>query len=104
VRVHDSNLGHLSEGTLRAMTDKGFAGTLADGEKIVLHHNQQNAKGFIVEMPYSRHKIGNVFQHPNGSTPGMGIGDLEREVFDDWREAYWKARAREELLRRGIVP
>jgi hypothetical protein len=60
--------------------------------------------GFIVEMPYSQHKIGNVLQHPFGNTPGMGIGDLEREVFDDWREAYWKARAREELLRRWLVP
>ncbi len=67
------DLSHMSDSTLEAMAQRGFAGKTADGESIVLHHHQQNPDGFIVELPTSKHSIGNVNQHLHGNTKGMGL-------------------------------
>lgn len=96
------DLSHISEGTLKAMAKRGFAATDAQGQPIVLHHLEQNAAGPLVEMPANRHRIGNPRQHPLGNTPGVGLTPAERAAFNAWRVEYWKARALEELARRGI--
>lgn len=91
----------MSDSTLEAMAKRGFAGKTADGESIVFHHHQQNPDGFIVELPASKHSIGNVNQHPYGNAKGMGLTAEQRTAFDTWRVDYWKARARAELQRRA---
>ena len=61
------DLSHLSEGTLKAMVDYGFAAKDVYGNKLVLHHHQQNPRGPIIEMPSQNHSIGNPRQHPFGN-------------------------------------
>ncbi|MGH7857283.1 MAG: RHS repeat domain-containing protein, partial [Candidatus Binatia bacterium] len=95
------DLSHVDESTLRAMSEYGFSATDRHGNKLILHHLDQNPAGPVVEMPAMRHSIGNRVQHPLGNTPGAGLSPSEREAFDQWRVEYWKARAREELGRRG---
>ncbi len=98
------NLSHVDESTLRAMSKKGFAAKDVNGNTLHLHHLEQNPAGPIVEIPDFRHKIGNEIQHPFGNTPGVGLSAEQRAVFDAWRLGYWKARADEELTRRGLAP
>jgi RHS repeat-associated protein len=95
------DLGHVDDATLRAMADKGFAARTVNGDKIVLHHHQQNPAGFIVEVPAPNHSIGNVRQHPFGNTAGAGLSAEQRAAFDTWRGDYWRMRAQEELSRRA---
>jgi len=95
------NLSHVDDATLRAMADKGFAARTVNGDKIVLHHHQQNPAGFIVEVPAPNHSIGNVRQHPFGNTAGAGLSAEQRAAFDSWRGDYWRMRAQEELARRA---
>src|SRR5262249_9125492 len=96
------DLSHLSDGTLRAMENRGFAATDINGEPLVLHHLYQSPDGPLVEIPASQHNIGNDIQHPYGNTAGMGLTAEERAAFNEWRTDYWKARATEELVRRGL--
>lgn len=107
------DLGHLSEsevtGIWHANNNKiekgrgyGLSPKDVNGETIVLHHHRQQVGGPIIEMPSSRHKIGNKAQHPNGSSKGGGIGDAAREQFDDWRAEYWRHRAELEMRKRGM--
>lgn len=98
------DMSHIDESTLRTMKKDGFAATTKNGDKIDLHHLNQNPNGPLVEIPRPNHKISNPRQHPNGNTPGGGLTDAQRAEFDAWRESYWKARATEELMRRGINP
>ena len=98
------DLSHVDESTLRQMKKDGFAATTKNGDKIDLHHLDQNPNGPLVEIPRPNHKISNRTQHPNGNTPGGGLTEAQREVHDAWRESYWKARAAEEMMRRGINP
>jgi len=100
------DLSHMSEGTLKVMEEEGFAGStrggrLSGSEKIVLHHQKQNPNGPIIELPASKHKLGNKKQHPFGNKKGAGVGQ-ERSGFDNWRVEYWKDRATKELERRKI--
>lgn len=95
------DLSHVSDSTLQAMAKRGFAGKTADGESIVLHHHLQNPDGFIVELPASKHSIGNVNQHPYGNAKGAGLTTEQRTAFDNWRVDYWKARAQAELQKRA---
>jgi hypothetical protein len=95
------DLGHVDDATLRAMSQNGFAPRTINGDKIVLHHHQQNPAGFIVEMPAPNHSIGNVRQHPFGNTAGAGLTAEQRAAFNQWRTDYWKSRAQEELTRRA---
>ena len=94
------SLAHVSEGTLKAMAQKGFAATTKNGDAIVLHHLNQNPAGPIVEMPARNHSISNAVQHPGGNAKGSGLTPEQRKAFAKWREEYWKARAKDELERR----
>jgi len=96
------DLSHVPEGTLRAMEQRGFAATDAQGNRLILHHLEQNPAGPLVEMPAGRHSIGNPRQHPLGNAPGVGLSAEQRAAFNQWRVDYWKARAAEELARRGV--
>jgi hypothetical protein len=98
------NLSHIADDTLRVMAKKGFAAKDINGEQLVLHHLGQNPAGPLAEMPALRHSIGNRVQHPFGNAPGVGLTADQRAGFDLWRESYWKARALEELARRGLTP
>jgi hypothetical protein len=98
------DLSHVDESTLREMADKGFAAKDVNGNPIVLHHHNQNPAGPIIEMPRSRHNVHNSIQHPFGNTPGAGLTKQQRDAFNDWREDYWRARALDELNKRGLEP
>jgi RHS repeat-associated protein len=96
------DLSHVDETTLRAMAQSGFAPKDPSGRTIILHHLKQNPTGPICEMPASRHNIHNTVQHPLGNSTGAGLSSDQRSAFNAWRESYWKARAEEELKRRGL--
>ncbi len=98
--MHD--LSHLDNGTLSAMAEKGFAAKDSRGVALELHHHQQNPGGPLIEIPADRHKPGNRNQHPFGNTPGSGLTPEQRDAFNAWRKEYWRARAAEELRRRGV--
>lgn len=95
------SLSHVDDSTLAAMAQRGFAPRTINGDKIVLHHHQQNPAGFIVEMPARNHNIWNPRQHPFGNTPGAGLSAEQRAAFDAWRVDYWKTRAATEIQRRA---
>ena len=95
-------LSHVDESTLRAMAEEGFAAKDAKGRKLYLHHVGQNPAGPVVEVPSPYHNIGNKTQHPRGNVRGAGLSAEQRAAFDSWREDYWRARASEELERRGL--
>jgi hypothetical protein len=103
-------LEHLSEAQLREIASfdptlkppalyfqkGGRSPIMPNGERIELHHELQDKTGPIIELPQSLHrKI--LHDRP-------GIGDMERELFNKWRGSYWAARARDELVRRGLSP
>lgn len=95
----------MSNAQLEYMKQYGVAGTTKGGrvsgtEKIVLHHQKQNPAGSIIELPKSKHNLGNKKQHPFGNKKGPGVGQ-SRADFDNWRKKYWKNRANEELGRRN---
>ncbi len=103
------DLSHIDDGTLRAMSQRGFAPKTIHGDSIVLHHHRQNPAGFIVEMPSSNQRIApvtsprnNPRQHPFGNTRGAGLTPKQRADFNSWRVQYWKWRAQEELARRAV--
>lgn len=96
------DLSHLDENTLRAMVRSGFAPKNRSGQTIILHHLDQNPAGPVCEMPAYRHCINNPVQHPKGNAAGAGLTAEERAAFNKWREDYWRARAEEELRRRGL--
>jgi len=95
------DLGHIDDSTLGAMAENGFAPRTINGDKIVLHHLEQNPLGPVVEMPAKNHNIWNATQHPLGNAPGVGLSAGERTAFDSWRVDYWKTRARTEIQRRA---
>ena len=97
------NLSHVDERTLRAMQQKGFAARDQNGQSLQLHHLNQNPAGPLVEIPETRHGIGNIIQHPLGNKPKVGLTPEQRKTFDQFRFDYWKARATEELQRRGVL-
>ena len=80
----------------------GFAAKDAKGNKLVLHHHQQNPAGAIIEMLAKNHSIGNPRQHPYGNPKGAGLSDQQRSDFNKWRTDYWKDRATQELNNRGL--
>jgi len=94
-------LSHLNEANLRAMAKRGFAPLDVNEEKIVLHHHRQAPAGPLIEIHEPRHRLGNLAQHPFGTQRSMGLTAEQRAAFNEWRVDYWKARAREELRRRG---
>lgn len=98
------DLSDVNESTLRAMSQKGFAGKDINGEPLVLHYLGQNPAGKVVEMPAFRHNVPNPVQDPFRKIPGAGLTKEQRAPIDTWREDYWRARALEELQRRGLTP
>ena len=82
----------------------GLAGADANGETIILHHFGQNPNGPVVEIPSSRHSVWNSNQHPFGNISGAGLTAEQRAAFNPWRNNYWRARATQELIRRGLTP
>ena len=86
--------------SLREMAEKGTAAKDPNGLSYVLHHLKQDPAGPLVEMPAGTQSIWNPVQHPQGNKPGAGLTQKERREFNLWREAYWRARAREELMKR----
>ncbi len=98
------DLSHVSDSTLKQMAKDGFAAKDINGRSLQLHHIDQDPAGPLVEIPDLRHKISNEIQHPLGNAPGVGLTAEQRAEFDAWRINYWKARAEEELARRGIAP
>ena len=87
------DLSHVPDSTLRAQAKLGFAARDARGRTMVLHHHRQNPAGPIIEIPGSKHSIGNANQHPFDNTKGMGLSADQRVEFNAWRVDYWKARA-----------
>jgi hypothetical protein len=53
------DLSHLDDETLKAMSRHGFAPNDINGNQIILHHYKQNPDGPCIEMPFTRHSIGN---------------------------------------------
>ncbi|MGL5720167.1 MAG: DUF637 domain-containing protein, partial [Alphaproteobacteria bacterium] len=101
------NLEHLDEGTLREIYKKGTAPK--DINQIALrgHHYQQQYHrepgAFIVEIPESAHSIGTKIQHPLGNKKGAGLIPEQRADWDKVRNAFYKERAKQELIRRGAL-
>lgn len=98
------DLSHLSESTLRAMIEKEFGGRDINKKKLHLHHIKQKYTGPLAEIPETRHDIHNKVQHPLGNKKGVGLTKEQRVEFNAFRVRYWKARAVEELERRGLKP
>ena len=97
-----SAIWHANNNKIERGRGYGLSPKDVNGETIVLHHHRQQVGGPIIEMPSSKHKIGNKAQHPNGSVKGGGIGDEARASFDDWRAEYWRHRAELEMQKRGM--
>lgn len=97
------DLSHVLESTLREQAKSGFASRDVRGRRMILHHHEQNPAGPIIEMPRVNHSMGNPRQHPLGNAPGSGLTPRQRADFNAWRGEYWKARARGELKRRGLL-
>jgi len=96
------SLSHVDDSTLNAMQKHGFAAKDSKGNKLVLHHHQQNPAGPIIEMTAKNHCIGNPRQHPYGNKKRMGLTKQQRNDFNQWRTDYWKGRATQELNNRGL--
>lgn len=99
------DLSHLSEVELKFMANRGVAFKDIDGIPIHGHHYQQldhrHANGFIVEIPRVNHNYANKVQHPKPK--GEGLPEAARKEWNEkLREAYYKERARTELLKRGL--
>ena len=94
-------LFHIDDSTLKAMQKYGFSAKDAKGNKLILHHHQQNPNGPIIEIPTKNHSIGNSRQHPFGNQKGKGLTAQQRQEFNQWRKMYWQNRATHELTRRG---
>jgi hypothetical protein len=102
---NQQDISHMSVAQLEYMKEHGVAGTTKGGrasgtEKIVLHHQKQNPAGPIIELPKSKHDLGNKKQHPFGNKKGGGVGK-DRPDFDNWRKEYWKSRADAELNKKA---
>ncbi|MBY0586805.1 hypothetical protein K2X85_06490 [bacterium] len=101
-KVHGvRDLSHLSEEKLQEMKQLGRAAKAPDGRTIHLHHEGQSNDGDLFEITSPPHSIHDRNQHPLGNKKGVGLNKKERKAFDTFREAYWKARAIEEIKRRG---
>ena len=98
------DMSHVDEATLREQANRGFAtkDPMEPSKGLVLHHHDQSPFGPIIEMPRKRHDNANPRQHPYGNAPGAGLTPDQRADFNAWRLRYWMARARGELLRRGL--
>jgi hypothetical protein len=97
------DLGHLSETDLVRMSKTGVAPRDINGLPIEGHHHLQqyhrDPGAFVVEIPETSHCISNSIQHPLGTTGGLS--EAERADWTRLRRAYYKERAKTELLNRS---
>ena len=67
------------------MAEEGVSGTTKGGrvkgsEPIILHHQKQNPEGPIIELPKSKHDLGNKKMHPFGNQKGKDVEMAVSEV------------------------
>ena len=58
---------------------------------------------FIAEIPEPSHDISNLVQHPYGNKKGAGLLPAERSDWNKLRKAFNKERAKQELIKRGLL-
>ncbi|WP_273760822.1 HNH/ENDO VII family nuclease [Bartonella sp. ML70XJBT.G] len=71
-----------------------------DGYPIELHHMLQTHDGPIAEVTRTFHKNNNSVIHINPNTMGSGIN---RSKFDNWRQKYWKERAKRYIQENNLM-
>ncbi len=101
------DLGHINSETLWDIYRTGRAPKDALGNPLREHHHLQKYHrengAFIVEMPAKNHKVNNPLQHPKGNKKGQGLTLEQRADYDKLRSAFHKERARQELIKRGLL-
>jgi hypothetical protein len=101
------DLGHMSELDLKDMMRTGRSPYDKVSRALDLHHHKQqyhrNPGAFLAEIPKKDHNISNALQHPYGNKKGSGLTLEERRDWEKVRKAFNKERAKQELLRRGIL-
>ncbi|MGL4426368.1 MAG: hypothetical protein ACRCUQ_01240, partial [Alphaproteobacteria bacterium] len=101
------NLEHLDEGTLREIYRKGKAPRDVNNVPIQGHHHQQqyhrDPGAFIIEIPVNAHLTSNKAQHPLGTKKGVGLTEEQRTDWNKVRKSFYKERAKQELIRRGLL-
>jgi hypothetical protein len=73
---------------------RGCAPYGPDGERIELHHLIQTQRGAIAEITKTFHNVNTKVIHVNWPQRNFPSG-INRELHDQWRENYWKFRARD---------
>lgn len=103
--LKDDELESLYYANDNALRGKGYglSGIDKQGNTIILHHDKQNPKGPIIAMPSKHHNKPhtNAGQHPLGNKKGMGLSIEERNMFNKWKQEFWKEQANKELKVRG---
>jgi hypothetical protein len=101
------NLDHLSDTDVRTMWKKGTAPIDKFGESLEGHHHLQKYHreegSFVVEIPENKHTKANKNQHPHGNQKGSGLTEEQRKDWVKTRKAFQKERARQELIKRGLL-
>jgi hypothetical protein len=69
---------------------KGLAPIGYDGESINIHHIYQTDESPVLEITKSEHQTRYAELHTN---TGQSPSQIDRDLFNDWRQAYWKWRA-----------
>lgn len=96
------DLSHVDDSDLFGMLKVGFGPDDINMRPLTLHHFRQRPVGPLIEVPRDFHLNANVRQHPYRNARGMGLTKAERDLYNQTqRPAYWKARAKDELMRRG---
>jgi hypothetical protein len=70
--------------------EDGLAPIGYDGKSINVHHIDQTNTGPVMEMPATEHQQNYSDLHSN---TGQAPSQIDRNAFNQWREAYWKWRA-----------
>ncbi len=99
------DLSHMSADDLIRMSKTGVAPRDINGLPIEGHHHLQRYHrepgAFVVEIPEPNHCISNSIQHPLGNSGGLSAA--ERADWTKLRRAFYKERAKTELLKRGVL-
>ncbi|MBS0272651.1 MAG: hypothetical protein JSR85_08415, partial [Proteobacteria bacterium] len=101
------DLGHMSEEALRYMKNTGKNPHDLTHNPLVGHHHLQKyhreTGAFVAEIPGPKHDITHKVQHPYGNIKGSGLTDEERIDWNKLRKKFNKERAKQELIRRGVL-
>ena len=99
------DLSHLSDSDLIRISKTGVAPRDINGLPIEGHHHLQRYHrepgAFVVEIPEPNHCISNSIQHPLGNSGGLSVA--ERADWTNLRRAFYKERAKTELLKRSVL-